>query len=153
MLCVIPEITCLMGQFRRSLIHFTLSAHRQVTQHIEDMNHELSSYLLNGSNKETIHGPASSAATANGVYHMAMSILSTSMQKGFLFWQLYFFTRIATVEIVVWYDTKIVPHDSQKWVIQCTWSSHRNNLLQGLISLMSDVLYAAKGSFTRIPVM
>lgn len=82
---------CLMGQFRRSLIHFTLSAHQQVTQHIEDMNHEPSSYLLNGSNKETIHGPASSTATANGVYRMAMSILSTSLQKGFLFWQLYFF--------------------------------------------------------------
>ena len=76
---------CLMGQFRRRLIHFTLSAHRQVAQHIEDMNHELSSYLLNGNNKETIHGPTSSAATANGVYCMAMPILSTSLQKEFLF--------------------------------------------------------------------
>jgi len=38
-----------------------------------------------------------------------------------------FFTRVATVDMVLWEDTRIVPCDSQLWAIQCAWSSYRNN--------------------------
>jgi len=38
-----------------------------------------------------------------------------------------FLTRIATVDVVLWDDTRIVPCDSQLWTIQCTWSSYANN--------------------------
>jgi len=44
-----------------------------------------------------------------------------------------FLTRIATVDMVLWDDTRIVPCDSQLWAIKCTWSSYRNNwMLLGL---------------------
>ena len=33
-----------------------------------------------------------------------------------------FFTRVATVAVVLWEDTIIVPHDDQLWAIQSTWS-------------------------------
>jgi len=38
-----------------------------------------------------------------------------------------FLTRIATVGVVLWDDTRIVPCDSQQLAIQCTWSNYRNN--------------------------
>jgi len=36
-------------------------------------------------------------------------------------------TRIATVDMVLWDDTRIVPCGSQLWPIQCKWSSYKNN--------------------------
>jgi len=48
-------------------------------------------------------------------------------KKGFVISTIIFFPRIATVDMVLWEDTIIVPHDSQLWAIQCTWSSYRNN--------------------------
>ena len=33
-----------------------------------------------------------------------------------------FFTRVATVDVVLRKDTRIVPRDNQLWAIQCTWS-------------------------------
>ena len=32
-----------------------------------------------------------------------------------------FSPRVATVDMVLWEDTIIVPHDNQLWAIQCTW--------------------------------
>jgi len=48
-------------------------------------------------------------------------------KKGFVILTTAFLTRIATVDMVLWDDTRIVPCDSQLWTIQCTWSSYRNN--------------------------
>jgi len=48
-------------------------------------------------------------------------------KKGFVILTIVFLTRIATVDMVLWDDTRIVPCDSQLWAIQCTWSSYRNN--------------------------
>jgi len=49
-------------------------------------------------------------------------------KKGFVLLTIVFLTRIATVDMVLWDDTRIVPcDDSQLWAIQCTWSSCRNN--------------------------
>jgi len=52
-----------------------------------------------------------------------------TLQKKYLllFLAIVFLTRIATVEMVLWDDTRIVPCDSKLWAIQCTWSSYRNN--------------------------
>jgi len=36
-----------------------------------------------------------------------------------------FFTGVATVDMVLWEDTRIVPRE--QWAIQCAWSSYRNN--------------------------
>jgi len=56
-----------------------------------------------------------------------------------------FFTRAATVDMVLWEDTRIVPHDSQLWAIPCTWSSYRNNWIcytsAGKIFWTSDKCY------------
>ena len=56
-----------------------------------------------------------------------------------------FFTRVATVNMVLWEDTRIVPCDSQLWAIPCTWSSYRNNRIcytsAGKIFLTSDKCY------------
>jgi len=41
-------------------------------------------------------------------------------KKGFVILTIIFFTRVATVDMVLWEDTRIVPHDSQLWAIQCT---------------------------------
>jgi len=51
------------------------------------------------------------------------------LQKGFVILAITFFTRVATVYMLLWNDTRIVPCDSQVWAIQCTWpwSSYRNN--------------------------
>jgi len=48
-------------------------------------------------------------------------------KKGFVILTIVFLIRIATVDMVLWDDTRIVPCDSQLWAIQCTWSSYRNN--------------------------
>ena len=59
-----------------------------------------------------------------------------------------FLTRNATVDIVLWDDTRIVPSGSKLWAIQCTWSSYRNNRIcykGGEVYLdIRQVLYAAK---------
>ena len=41
-----------------------------------------------------------------------------TLQKEFVF-----LTRIATVDMVLWDDARIIPCDSQLWAIQCTWRS------------------------------
>ena len=43
-------------------------------------------------------------------------------KKGFVIFTIVFLTRTATVDMVLWDDTRIVPCDSQLWAIQC-----RNN--------------------------
>ena len=49
-------------------------------------------------------------------------------KKGFAILTIVFLTmQNATVDMVLWDDTGIVPCDSQLWAIQCTWSSYRNN--------------------------
>jgi len=48
-------------------------------------------------------------------------------KKGFVTLTIIFFTRAATVDMVLWEDTRIVPRDSQLWAIQCALSSYRNN--------------------------
>ena len=48
-------------------------------------------------------------------------------KKGFVILTIIFFTRVATVDMVLWEDTRVVPRDSQLWAMQCTWSSYRNN--------------------------
>ena len=50
-----------------------------------------------------------------------------TLQKGFVILAIIFFARGATVYMVLWNDTRIVPCDSQVWAIRCTWSSYRNN--------------------------
>ena len=45
-------------------------------------------------------------------------------KKGFVIMTIVLLTRIATVDMVLWDDTRIVPSDSQLWAIQCTWSSY-----------------------------
>jgi len=69
-----------------------------------------------------------------------------------------FLTRIATVDMVLWDDTRIVPCDSQLWAIRCTRSSYRNNWMLlglGVYLDLRKVLYAAKRhcSLTMILVM
>jgi len=48
-------------------------------------------------------------------------------KKGFVILTIVFLTRIATVDMALWDDTRLVPCDSHLWAIQCTWSSYRNN--------------------------
>jgi len=36
-------------------------------------------------------------------------------KKGFVISTIIFFTRVATVDVVLWKDTRIVPHDNQLW--------------------------------------
>ena len=48
-------------------------------------------------------------------------------KKGFVILTIALLTRITTVDTVLWDDTRIVLCDSQLWVIQCIWSSYRNN--------------------------
>jgi len=43
-----------------------------------------------------------------------------TLQKGFVISTIIFFTRVATVDMFLWEDTRIVPCDSQLWAIQCT---------------------------------
>jgi len=38
-------------------------------------------------------------------------------KKGFVILTIIFFTRVATVDMVLWEDTRIVPHDSQLWAM------------------------------------
>jgi len=38
-------------------------------------------------------------------------------KKGFVILTIIFFTRVATVDIVLWEGTRIVPRDSQLWAI------------------------------------
>ena len=45
-----------------------------------------------------------------------------TVKKGFVISTIIFFTRVATVDMVLWKDTRIVPHNNQLWAIQCTWS-------------------------------
>jgi len=53
------------------------------------------------------------------------------------------------LQLLTWFDTRIVPSDSQLWAIQCTWSSYRNNQIcykGGEVYLdVRQVLYATKG--------
>jgi len=42
---------------------------------------------------------------------------SIPLQKGFVILTIVFLTRIATVGMVVWDDTRILPCDSQLWAI------------------------------------
>jgi len=42
-------------------------------------------------------------------------------KKGFVILTIIFFTRVATVDMVLGKDTRIVSH-GQLWAIQCTWS-------------------------------
>ena len=44
-------------------------------------------------------------------------------KRGFVILTIIFLTRVATVDMVLWKDTRIVPHGNQLWAIQCTWSS------------------------------
>jgi len=41
-------------------------------------------------------------------------------QKEFVILTIVFLTRIATVDMVLWDDARIVPRDSQLWAIQWT---------------------------------
>ena len=68
------------------------------------------------------------------------------------------FVRIATADMVLWDDTRIVHCDSQLWAIQYTWSTKQMNMLQRLGSLLLcqiSTIYAVKGhcSLTKILVM
>ena len=47
-------------------------------------------------------------------------MMSLNCRKEFVTLTIVFLTRIATVEMVLWDDTKIV----QLWAIQCAWSSY-----------------------------
>jgi len=51
-------------------------------------------------------------------------------KNGFVILRIVFLTRIATVDMVLWDDARVVPCDSQLWAIQCTWSSYRNNWMR-----------------------
>jgi len=77
-----------------------------------------------------------------------MNIFNTA-KKGFVILTIVFLTRIATVDMVLWDDTRIVPSDSQLWAIQCTWSSYRNNQIcykgREVYLDVRQVLYATKG--------
>ena len=59
-------------------------------------------------------------------YNIQLSIQPLHCKKRFVIWTIVFLTRIATVDMVLWDDTRIVPCDSQLWEIQCTQSSYRN---------------------------
>jgi len=60
-------------------------------------------------------------------FEMYFFIVIAHCKKGFVILTFVFLTRIATVDMVLWDDTRIVPCDSQLWAIQCTSSSYRNN--------------------------
>jgi len=49
------------------------------------------------------------------------------LKKGNVILAIIFFKGIATVDMVIWDDTKRVPRGSQLWAIQCMWSSSMNN--------------------------
>jgi len=53
---------------------------------------------------------------------LAMACAYIHSKKRFVILTIVFLTRI---DMVLWDDTRIVPCDSQ--LIQCTWSSYRNN--------------------------
>jgi len=57
---------------------------------------------------------------------LPFDITTQTLQKGFVILAIIFFTRVATVDMALWTNTRIVPRDSQLWAIQCTWSSYRN---------------------------
>jgi len=83
----------------------------------------------------------------------AIKIKTIHCKKGFVILTIIFFTRVATVDMVLWEDTRIVPCDSQLWAILCTWSSYRNNQIcytsAGKIFWTSDKCYMQqKGIFS-----
>ena len=49
-----------------------------------------------------------------------MSSYGTLQKKEFVILTIVLLTRFATVDVVLWDDTRIVPCDSQLWVIECT---------------------------------
>ena len=77
--------------------------------------------------------------------HQLSHVYNYHCKKGFVMLTIIFFTRVATVDMVLWEDTRIFPCDSQLWAIQCTWSSYRNNRIcytsAGKIFLTSDKCY------------
>jgi len=47
-----------------------------------------------------------------------MCLLVNHCKKGFVILTIIFFTRVATVDMVLWEDTSIVPHDNQLSAIE-----------------------------------
>ena len=75
------------------------------------------------------YGQYSAHGVATGTIEFVLGyyITTAHCKKGFDLMTIIFFTRVTTVDMVVWEDTRIVHHDSQLWAIQYTWSSYRNN--------------------------
>jgi len=78
--------------------------------------------------------------------------MHASLQKGFVILTIIFFTRVATVDMVLWEDTRIVPHDSQLWAIQCTWPGVATGTIEfatraGKVAWTSDRCYMKRALF------
>ena len=56
-----------------------------------------------------------------------LQLYESLQERIFVILTIIFFTRVATVDVVLREDTRIVSCDSQLWAIQCTWSSYRKN--------------------------
>ena len=90
------------------------------------------------------------------VSHKAIIYDFIHFKKGFVILTIIsiFFTRVATVDMVLWEDTRIVPRDSQLWAIQCTWSSYRNNricYMQGLGRCLGHQISAIRSKRVLFP--
>ena len=71
--------------------------------------------------------PAEHLLRKNSARERSLQKFLQHCKKGFVIVAIIFFTRVATVYMVLWNDTRIVPCDSQVWAIWCTWSSYKNN--------------------------
>ena len=69
--------------------------------------------------------------------------------KGFVILTIVFPTRIETVEMLLWDDTRIFPCDSQLWAIQ--WLQEKLNMLQRLGSLLGHQISAIHSKRALFP--
>ena len=50
--------------------------------------------------------------------HGGSEIVRSTLQKRICYFDNYIFTRVATIDMALWDDTRIVPCDNQLWSIQ-----------------------------------
>jgi len=62
-----------------------------------------------------MHELKASALAARDHYYIARV---HSLQKGICYFDNYIFTRVATVDMALWEDTRIVPRDNQLWSME-----------------------------------
>ena len=62
-------------------------------------------------------GKSNTAKVVDHDSHLDDETHDAHCKKGFVTLTIIFFTRVATVDMVLWEDTRIVPRDSQLWAI------------------------------------